>query len=121
MLQRYDMSINEDAKTFSINEYAVLERRYRKRDDIVPAKDNYYLVYKATFDSDKIRAAIEKGQPALISALRSEGFFPVSDCAEQLAAKVTDMFGSDDARFTQLFYDDRTAILPEEAEAEDDS
>ena len=121
MLQRYDMSINEDAKTFSINEYAVLERRYRRRDDIVPAKDNYYLIYKATFDSDKIRAAIKKGKPALIAALRSEGFFPVSDCAEKLAAKVTDMFGTDDERFTQLFYDDRTAILPEEVEEETDS
>jgi hypothetical protein len=121
MLQRFDMSIDADAKTFSIDEYAVLERRYRKRNDIVPVKDNYYLVYKATFDSDKIRAAIKKGKPALISALRSEGFFPVSDCAEQLAAKVTDMFGTADERFTQLFYDDRTAILPEEVEAEGDS
>ena len=121
MLQRFDITMNEDAKTFSINEYAVLERRYRKRDDIVPAKDNYYLVYKATFDSDLVRAAIRKGKPAVISALRSEGFFPVSDCAEQLAAKVTDMFDADEERFTQLFYDDRTAILPEEVDAEDKS
>ena len=116
MLQRFDMSIDENDKTFSIKEYAVLERRYRRRDDLVPAKDNYDLVYEASYASDTIRAAIENGKPALIAALRSEGFFPVSDCADLLAAKITEMFGAADMHFTQLFYDDRTAILPEEIE-----
>jgi hypothetical protein len=115
MLQRYDISINDDKNSLSINEHAVLGRRYRVREDTVPAKDKYYLVYEANYDSDSIREAIKKGKMALISELRSDGFFPVYSCAELLAAKVTELFEARGDQFTELFFDDRTAILPVEA------
>ena len=113
MLQRYDISIDGDNNSLSINEYAVLGRRYRVREDTVPAKDKYNLVYEATYDSDSIRDAIKKGKMALISELRSDGFFPIYSCAELLAAKVTELFDASGDHFTELFFDDRTAILPE--------
>jgi hypothetical protein len=119
MLQRFDLAIDLDTNRLSIDEYAVLERRYRMREDIVPTKDKYYRVYSGTYDCNTIRKASQKSRAALISALRCEGFFPVSDCAEQLAAKVADLFADDDQQFVQLFYDDRSTILPEEVEAED--
>ncbi len=116
MLQRYDISIDGDSNSLSINEYAVLGRRYRVREDVTPAKDKYYLVYEASYDSDSIRSAIKKGKMALISELRSDGFFPVYSCAELLAAKVTELFEVRGDQFTELFFDDRTAILPEDVE-----
>ncbi len=112
MLQRYDISIDGDTNRLSINEYAVLGRRYRVRENVKPAKDKYYLIYEATYNSDTIRAAIEKGKMALISELRSDGFFPIYSCAELLAAKVTELFETRNGDSTELFFDDRTAILP---------
>jgi hypothetical protein len=123
MLQRYDIKVDGDTNRLSINEYAVLGRRYRRygmQEPATPATIKYNLVYEASYEGDNIRTAIKQGRTALISELRTDGFFPVQACAELLAEKVTDLFDAGADQFVELFYDDRTAILPEDTEEGDE-
>jgi len=71
MLQRYDISMNAETNRLSIKEFAVIERQFRKRDSYDPTKENFSLMYEAAYDGENIREAINKGDGALISALRS--------------------------------------------------
>jgi hypothetical protein len=122
MLQRYDIKVDGDTNRLSINEYAVLGRRYRRygmQEPATPATVKYNLVYEVSYEGDNIRTAIKQGRTALISELRTDGFFPVHACAELLAEKVTDLFDAGEDQFVELFYDDRTAILPEDTAEED--
>ena len=123
MLQRYDIKVDGDTNRLSINEYAVLGRRYRRygmQEPATPATIKYNLVYEASYEGDNIRTANKQGRTALISELRTDGFFPVQACAELLAEKVTDLFDAGADQFVELFYDDRTAILPEDTEEGDE-
>ena len=107
MLQRYDISMNGETNRLSIKEFAVVERTLIKRDYSDPTKENFSLLHEVAFDGDDIRDAIVKGQDALISALRSDDFFPVSSCVELIAEKVIELFNGKSDSFSELFFDDR--------------
>ncbi len=107
MLQRYDISINGETNRLSIKEFAVTERKLKKRDYSDPTKENFSLLHEVGYDGDDIREAIVKGQNALISALRSDNFFPISSCVELIAGKVIELFDGKSASLSELFFDDR--------------
>ena len=66
MLQRYDITRNDQTNRLSIKEFAVLETKSRKRDTFKPIKKDYALLHEVSYDSDILRAAIGEGQKALI-------------------------------------------------------
>ena len=114
MLQRYDISMNAETNRLSIKEFAVIERQFRKRDYSDPAKENFSLVNEVAYDGDDIREAINKGGGALISALRSEYFFPISACAELIAERVIELFNGNSNSFSELFFDDQVLFSKDE-------
>ena len=63
------------------------------------------------YNGDDIREAIVRGQYALISALRSDDFFPISSCVELIAERVIELFNGNSDSFSELFFDDRI-LLP---------
>ena len=77
MIQRYDISMNAETNRLSIKEFAVIERQFRKRDSYDHTKENFSLMYEAVYDGEDIREAINTGDGALISVLRSDNFFPI--------------------------------------------
>ena len=102
MLQRYDITRNDQTNRLSIKEFAVLETKSRKRDAFKPIKKDYSLLHEVSYDSDMIRAAIGEGQKALI--------FPIYPCAEILAEKVTGLFNGNSEPDLEVFFDDRTLL-----------
>ena len=110
MLQRYDISMNGETNRLSIKEFAVIERKLRKRDYTDPTKENFSLLHEVTYDGDDIREGIKKGQGALISALRSDNFFPISSCVELIAERVIKLFNGNSNSFSELFFDDRVLL-----------
>ncbi len=110
MLQRYDMARNDRTNRFSIKEFAVLETKSHRRNNYQPIQMDYSLIHEVSFDNDKIRAAIKKGQRALIAALRSGDFFPISPCIELIAEKVTELFNDTLEPHFEMFFDDRTLL-----------
>jgi hypothetical protein len=110
MLQRYDISVNAERNCLSIREFAVIERQFRKRDSYDPTKENFSLMYEAAYAGDDIREAINTGDGALISALRSDNFFPISACVELIAERVIELFNGNSDTFSELFFDDRILL-----------
>ena len=114
MLQRYDISMNDETNRLSIKEFAVVERTLKKLDYSDPAKENFSLLHEVAYDGDDIREAIVKGQDALISALRSDNFFPISSCVELIAEKVTELLNGNTDSFSELFFDDRNVFAKDD-------
>ena len=110
MLQRYDITLDEDAKRLSIKEFAVIGRNVQKRAYYDSAQENYSLIHEVSYNSDDIRAAINKGQESLISELRSDDFFPIHSLAKKMAEEVTNLFDGGLDHFSELFFDDRTLL-----------
>jgi hypothetical protein len=113
MLQRYDIALDGDANRLSIKEFAVIGRNLRKNENYDHAQESYSLLYEVSYDGDIIRAAINKGQEALISELRSDQFFPIYSSAKIMAEEVTKLFNGSLDHFSELFFDDRI-LIPED-------
>jgi len=110
MIQRYDISMNGETNRLSIKEFAVIERKVGKRDYSDPANESFSLMHEVFYDGDDIREAIVRGQNSLISALRSDDFFPISSCVELIAERVTKLFNGNSDSFSELFFDDRMLL-----------
>ena len=110
MLQRYDISMNAETNRLSIKEFAVIERQFRKRDSYDPTKENFSFMHEETYDGDNIREAIIKGDGALISALRSDNFYPISTCVEPIAERVIELLNGNSNNFSELIFDDRILL-----------
>ena len=95
MIQRYDISMDDDTNRLSIKEFAVIGRKPQKSQYYNLALENFSLIHEVTYDVDTIRAAIQEGSEALIAELRSDDFFPIESCREIIAEKVTVFFNGD--------------------------
>ena len=110
MLQRYDISMDNDTNRLSIKEFAVIGRKPRKSDYYDFRLENFSLVHEVSFDVDIIRAAIQGGSETLISELRSDAFFPIGSCAKIIAERVTGLFNGNPEPVSEVFFDDRTLL-----------
>ena len=110
MLQRYDISIDYDTNCLLIREFASIGRKLRRNENHDIALEKFTLMHEATYDVDIILAAIEAGPAVLISAFRSDSFFPISACAKIIAESVTDLLNDNTEAFSEIFFDDRTLL-----------
>ena len=113
MLQRYNISMDNDANRLSIKEFAVIERKPRKSQYCNVTLENFSLMHEVSYDVDMIRAAIEEGSEALISELRSDDFFPIGSCTKILAEKVAGLCNGNTSKtepVSEVFFDDRTLL-----------
>ena len=110
MLQRYDISMDNDANQILIREFAEIGRKQRKSEYYELALGNFSLIHEVAFDVDIIRAAVQEGSEALISELRSDDFFPIAPCAKVIAERVTGLFNGNTEPVSEVFFDDRTLL-----------
>lgn len=110
MLQRYDISIDNDTNQLSIKEFAVIGRKPRKSQNYDYTLETFSLIHEVSLDVDIIRAAIQEGAEALISEIRSPDFFPIGSCAESIAETVTGFLNGDPEPVSEVFFDDRTLL-----------
>ena len=110
MLHRYDIARDDQTNRLSIREFAVLETKSRRRDSYKPIPKDYSLISEVSYDGDVIRAAIGKGLEKLISALRTDNFFPIYPCAEIIAETITGLFNGNTAPDSEVFFDDRSLL-----------
>jgi hypothetical protein len=110
MLQRYDISMDNDNNQISIREFAAIGRKPRKSQFYNFTQENFSLIHEVSYDVDIIRAAIQEGAEALIAELRSDDFFPIDPCTKVIAEKVTGLFDSDTEPVSEVFFDDRSLL-----------
>jgi hypothetical protein len=104
------MSFDEDTNLLSIKEFAVTGTKLRKSEYYDHTKEIYSMINEASYDGDIIRAAIKKGQKALISELRSDYFFTIHPRAKIIAEELTGLFNDGIDHFSELFFDDLTLL-----------
>ncbi len=85
MIQRYDISMDNDTNRLSIKEFAAIGRKPRKSEFYNFTLENFSLIHEVDYDVEIIRAAIQEGAEALISEIRSPAFFPIGSCVEVIA------------------------------------
>ena len=110
MLQRYDISMDNDTNRLSIKEFAVIGRKPGKSEYYDFALEKFSLIHEVSFDGDIIRAAIQEGSEALILELRSDAFFPIGSCAKIIAEGVTGFLDGNPEPVSKVFFDDRTLL-----------
>ena len=113
MIQRYDISMDDDTNRLSIKEFAAIGRKPRKSEFQNFTQENFSLIHEVDFDVDVIRAAIQEGGEALISELRSDDFFPISPCTKIIAERVAGIVDSDTepvSETAEVFFDYRTLL-----------
>ena len=110
MLQRYDIAMDDRTNRLSIKEFAVLDTKSHRRNNYQPIQKTYSIIHEVSFDGDVIRTAINEGQKALISTLRSGDFFPIYPCVELIAKRVTELFNGTLESASEMFFDDRTLL-----------
>ena len=106
MLQRYDISMDFDTNRLSIKEFAVLERVSRKRDNFSSDHGKFSLIQNISYDGDTIRTAMDKGKESLVSAIRSNDFFPIRSCADILVERIIELFNSHSTSCSEVIIDD---------------
>jgi hypothetical protein len=102
--------MDNDANRLLIREFAVIGRKPRKSVDYDMTLQNFSLIHEVTYDVDIIRTAIQEGSEALISALRSDDFFPVRACAKIIAESVTGLLNGNAKPISEVFFDDRILL-----------
>lgn len=110
MLQRYDISIDNDTNRLSIQEFAVIGQKPQKSEYYDYSLETFSLIHEVSFEVDVIRAAVQKGAQALISEIRTPDFYPVGSCAEAIAEGVTGLFDGDPEPASEVYFDDRSLL-----------
>ena len=110
MLQRYDISMDDETSRLSIKEFAVIEQKPRKGENYDPALENFSMIHEVHYDPEAILKAAQKGTEALISELRSPDFYPIGSCAKIIAESVTGFVNGSTNPVTEVYFDDLTLL-----------
>ena len=114
MLQRYDISINVETDHFFIEEFTVLNRISRNSNDFKNTKQEYLSVQKLKYDGDAIRTAANQGKDALVSAIRSNEFFPIHSYMAVIAERIIQLVKENSTSCSEVFFDDHEQFVHED-------
>lgn len=95
-----------DTNRLSIKEFAVLERVSRKMNSFHSDHDKFSLIQKVSYDGDMIRSAMNEGKEALVSAIRSNDFFPIRSCVDILVERIIELFTNNSTSCSEVIIDD---------------
>ena len=85
MHQKYRISQNSKKDKLKIREYAIIDNIPKNVRPSMFNHDSYELVCEENYKSEELQEAIEKGSQALIAALRTSNFYPITPYAEKIA------------------------------------
>ena len=126
MRLKYIIVRDEQSNTLKIQEFAKLEKEMKRWELSGRTQDDYTLLYEETFDDNAMKSAIKKGANSLISAIRTDCFYPVNEHAASIAESVIGLFGKKKTGlFSELVFDDnakyKEKIVPPTPKEEDHS
>jgi hypothetical protein len=106
MRRKYQINRSSAGNILTIREYAVIDKSLQniKTDTLRP--DDYFFVFEEKYDGTAIAKAISDGRGALVSALRTDGLFPMAPTAAKIAESVMNLYDTDRGGSTELFFDD---------------
>ena len=111
MMQKILISKNSKSNILTIEEFAIVEWQPNQKDFSSMTSSDFSLLHKETYPAKQIKTAISKGKGALISSLRTRGFYPIGAYAERIADSVIALYRSKKDQHAELLLDDKE-LLP---------
>ena len=106
MKQKYIITSSEHDNALVIQEYAELD------------KGVFSLLYEETFDANTLMNVSEQGKPALVQALRTQSFYPIGPCADELVNGVREYLNAMEKEPVEIMFNDIEALGQENQEDE---
>lgn len=110
MIQKYTVFRDDENDLLIIEEFAVLDRIRGNVDRQYIHEDQFSLIYREKYDSQKIKAAIIKDKYAIISSIRTDNLYPIGQYADALADSISRLYGSKNGQTAELIFDDQDLI-----------
>ena len=107
---RHKFTIDQDTEkqTFTIREYAAVDKHLKRMLTTVPSNEDFSLMAEETYDSASLSSLISKGDVAeLVASLRTDNLFPIHSYATRIAESIIDMHGSNESASVELVFDDQ--------------
>ncbi len=73
-------------------------------------QEDFVLLNNKAYDSEDIQSAVAGGKEMLISEIRSDYFYPISQCAAVIADNVIDLYETEESAPIEFFFDDRDLL-----------
>ena len=106
MRRKYQIIRSAAGNILTIREYAVVDKNLKNiRTDVLRPED-YCFLFEEKYDGAVIAKAIAGGKSALVSALRTDGMFPMAPTAAKIAESVVKLYDAGRGGSTELFFDD---------------
>ncbi len=106
MRRKYQIIRSSAGNILTIREYAVIDKSLQNIKTAVLRPDDYFFMFEEKYDGAAIAKALAGGKGALVSALRTEGMFPMAPAAAKIAESVIDLYNAGRSGSTELFFDD---------------
>lgn len=107
MRQKYLLRKDIEKNELTIQEFANLDKELKGREFTNIDKETFSLLCQETYNSKKMKSAINKGKDTLVSALRTEKMFPIGLYVNKIAESVMDLYKSKESDSFELLFDDK--------------
>lgn len=107
MKQKYSIVKDGKEENLIIREYGELD------------KDILFLLCEETFPVETVKAAIQGGKAALVTALRTQNMYPPGGYADRIAEAVIQIYDSGQKEGVDIFFDDKELLA--QYQEDDDS
>ena len=104
MIQKFFIQRHQPSGDFTIEERAVIDPIPRGSTVGQLNENNYSLIYKKTYSSNKIETAVKKGKFDLMDTIRNSYFFPVEEHCGAIGDSIIHIMRSGEAK-AELFFD----------------
>ncbi len=106
MKQRYFISRDKNTSELTIEEYAAVAGNVKRYEISALALDDFTLLCTETYEGKMIKKAISEGKEALVSVLRTDNLYPISNYANVIADSVIELYEKDGKLSRELLFDD---------------
>jgi len=110
MIQKFTIFRDDENNILVIEEFAILDRVLKNIDYQNLNAEDFSLVCKEKYDSNKLETALSKDKHAIISSIRTNNMYPIGNYAEAIADSITNLYKSDGSQTVELIFDDQELL-----------
>ena len=92
MIQKFQIIRDKENDTLTIKEFAILDRVIKNIEYQDFIEKDFSLICEKQYSDKTIKTESRKGTDAVISAIRTPNFYPVSSFAQGIADSIVDLY-----------------------------
>jgi len=110
MIQKYTIFRDDENDTLIIEEFAVLDRVLKNIDYQDLNEEDFSFICQEKYDSKEMETALAKDKQAVISSIRTNNLYPISNYAEAIADSITNLYESGNSQTVELVFNDQELL-----------